>query len=68
MNALLASAALEEDLAVVESYVERGDLVLARSSLQRIIDVYDGNTEVATLVERARIQLRELDSGASEAE
>jgi len=66
--ALRASATLEEDLAAVELYVERGEVDRARSALERILDVYEGNPEVATLVERARAKLRELDGEATGAD
>jgi serine/threonine protein kinase len=59
--ALRASAALEEELAFAESSILQGELDQARQALARIVDVYDGNPDVAALVERARTKLRELD-------
>jgi hypothetical protein len=61
--ALLAATALEEDLAAVESHIQRGEHDRAHAALQRVIDLYEGNPDVATLVERARAKLRELDAG-----
>jgi hypothetical protein len=66
IEALRASTTLDEDLATADSHISRGEIDQARLVLKRAIDLYEGNPDVATLVERARTKLGELDRRAAD--
>lgn len=65
--AIRAAAALEEKLVLADQLIEQGEAERARAVLDDIIDVYDGQPEVASQVDQARDRIRQLEDGPSDA-
>ncbi len=64
------SQLVEQKLVKAASLAGSGQLLESRRLLRSVIELYEGNRELAPVVEKARDQLRELDSrqgGASDA-
>jgi hypothetical protein len=55
---------VEEKLKFADSLAESGDVLRAREVLESLVEIYDGNRELASLVSEARQRIRRLMEGA----
>ncbi len=64
-NAGQQRAFVQEKLKFADSLAASGDVLRAREVLESIVEIYDGNRELASLVAEARERIRRLHQGAN---